>query len=48
MKNKVSQAEAFSQAKAELTGDNVEEQLARLERQDRVEKLLADLKARRG
>jgi phage shock protein A len=47
-RNKVSHAEAVSQAKAELLSDDVDERLAALEKQDAVEKLLADLKARKG
>ena len=32
----------------EMVGDDVEEKLAALEKEDRIEKLLADLKQRRG
>ena len=48
MKDKVQRSEAISQAKAELSGDTVEDQLAVLERQDEVERLLAELKAKRA
>ena len=48
MKDKVQRSEAISAAKAELTGDTVEDQLAVLEREDEVERLLAELKAKRG
>jgi phage shock protein A len=48
MKSKVQHNEAFSQAKAELTGDTIEDRLASLEKQDEVERLLADLKSKRG
>jgi phage shock protein A len=48
MKNKVQHHEAFSQAKAELTGDSIEDRLASLEKQDEVERLLAELKSKRG
>ena len=48
MNNKVQHNEAFSQAKAELTGDSVEDRLASLERQDEVERLLAELKSKRA
>ena len=41
-------SEAMSQAKAELNGDTIEERLASLEKQDEVERLLADLKSKRG
>lgn len=47
MKSKVQHNEAFSHAKAELTGDSMEDRLASLERQDEVERLLAELKSRR-
>jgi phage shock protein A len=48
MKNKVSRAEAISQAKSELAGDNVEDRLAALGKEDEIEKLLNELKARRS
>jgi phage shock protein A len=48
MQNKVQRNEAMSQAKAELTGDTVEDRLASLEKQDEVERLLAELKSKRG
>ena len=48
MKGKVQRSEAMSQAKAELTGDGMEDRLASLEKQDQVERLLAELKAKRG
>jgi len=48
LKNSVLRNEAIGQAKAELTGDTVEDRLASLEKQDEVDRLLADLKARRG
>ena len=48
MKNKVSRSEALSQAKSELAGDSVEDRLAALGKEDEIEKLLSDLKARRG
>jgi len=48
MKNKVERSEALSQAKAELMGDTVEDRLASLERQDQIERLLTDLKARKA
>jgi len=48
MKSKVQRNEALSRAKAELTGDSMEDQLASLEKQDEVEKLLAELKSKRG
>ena len=48
MKDKVTRHEAVSQAKAELAGDNLEERFTQLEREDEVDRLLADLKAKRG
>ncbi len=48
MRNKVQRNEALSQAKAELTADSMEDRLASLEKQDEVERLLAELKAKRG
>jgi phage shock protein A len=48
MKEKVRHSEAFSQAKADLIKDDVEEQLVSLEKQDQIEKMLADMKAKRG
>ncbi len=40
--------EALSQAKAELTGDTIEDRLASLEKEEEVNRLLAELKAKRG
>ena len=48
MKGKVQRSEALSQAKAELTGDSIEDRLASLEKQEEVTRLLAELKAKRG
>jgi phage shock protein A len=48
MKRKVAHAEATSQAKAGMVSDDVEERLAALEKQDRIEQLLAELKSKRG
>jgi phage shock protein A len=48
MKGKVQRHEALSQAKAELTGDTIEDRLASLEKQEEVTRLLAELKAKRG
>lgn len=44
MNHKVNHAEAVSQARTELLGDNVDDQFAALEKQDEIERLLADLK----
>jgi phage shock protein A len=48
MKGKVQRDEALSQAKAELTGDSIEDRLASLEKEEEVNRLLAELKAKRG
>jgi phage shock protein A len=48
MQTKVRRAEAVSHAKAEMANDNLEDKLAALEKEDEIEKLLNDLKARRA
>jgi phage shock protein A len=48
MKNKVQFAAAVSQAKAELASENVDDKFAALEKQDAIEKLLKEIKARRA
>jgi phage shock protein A len=48
MKHKVARTEAVSQAKAELAVDDVEDRLAALEKEDRIEQLLTELKTKRG
>jgi len=48
MKRKVAHSEAMSQAKSEIAADNIEERLAALEKQDRIEQLLMEIKTRRG
>jgi phage shock protein A len=48
MKRKVAHAEAHSQAKSEIAAEDVEERLAVLEKEDRIEQLLAELKTKRG
>jgi phage shock protein A len=48
MKRKVMHAEAVSQAKSEIATDNVDDRLAALEKEDEIDKLLAELKARRS
>ncbi len=48
MKNKVQHSEAAAQAKAELgADDDVETKFAALEKQDEIDRLLADLKSKR-
>jgi phage shock protein A len=48
MKRKVAHSEALSQAKGEIACDNIEDRLAALEKEDRIEHLLAELKSKRG
>ena len=48
MKSKVQTAAAVSQAKAELANDDLEDRLAVLEKEDEIERLLNELKARRA
>jgi phage shock protein A len=48
MKHKVAHAQATSQAKSEIAADNMEDRLAALEKEDRIEQLLAELKNKRG
>ena len=48
MKQKVARAEAVSQAKAEMAVDSLDDRFAALEKEDAIDKLLADLKARKG
>jgi len=48
MKRKVAHSEAVSQAKSEIAGDNLDDRLAALEKEDRIEQLLAELKQKRG
>jgi len=48
MQDKVRHSEAVSQAKAELFKDDVSERLAALEKEDQIEKMLAELKAKRS
>jgi phage shock protein A len=48
MKRKVAQNEAVSHAKAEIAAEDIEGRLAALEKEDRIEQLLAELKTKRG
>jgi phage shock protein A len=48
MREKTRHEEAMSQAKAELLGDNVEDKLAALEKQDVIERMLAEIKERKA
>ena len=48
MKRKVAREEAIGGAKAQLLADDVEDRLAALEKEDRIEQLLTELKTKRG
>ena len=48
MQAKVRHTEAVGHAKSQLLADNTEEKLAALEKEDQIEQLLADIKARRA
>ncbi len=48
VKNKVQRAEAVGHAKSALAEDSIEDRLAALEKNDQVEKLLAEIKSRKG
>jgi len=48
MQDKVRHSEAVSQAKAEIFKDDVDEQFAALDKQDKIDKMLAEMKAKRG
>jgi phage shock protein A len=47
MKRKVAHSAAVSQAKSEIAGDNIDDRIAAIEKEDRIEQLLAELKGRR-
>jgi len=50
MKNKVMHSEAVGQAKTEMVNDagNIEDRLARLEKEDEINRILGELKAQKG
>jgi phage shock protein A len=48
MKRKVTHEEAVSQAKSELAGDNVDDRFAAMEKEDAIERLLAEIKSKRS
>jgi len=48
MKTKVQRAEAVGHAKSQMAGDDIEDKLAALEKDDQVEQLLAQLKTKRA
>jgi phage shock protein A len=48
MRNKVANAEALGLATSELAAESLNDRMAALEKHDRIEKLLAEIKERRG
>jgi phage shock protein A len=48
MKRRVAHDEAVSQAKSEIASDNVDDRFAAMEKEDAIEKLLAEIKSRRS
>jgi phage shock protein A len=48
MKRKVAHAEAHSHAKAQVAAEDIEHRLSALEKEDRIEQALVELKTRRG
>jgi phage shock protein A len=48
VKDKVRHAEAVSQAKSSIATDDIEERLAALGKEDEIDKLLAEIKTRKG
>jgi phage shock protein A len=48
MKRKVAHSEAVSEARSEIAGSDINDRLAALEKEDRIEQLLAELKGKRG
>jgi phage shock protein A len=47
LKNKVQHTESATQAKSELLADDVEDRFAQMEKQEEIDRLLADIKAKR-
>ena len=47
LEDEVSRSETMNRAKAELIGDDVEDKFASMEKEDQINRLLAELKARR-
>jgi phage shock protein A len=48
MKRKVDREEAIGEAKVQLLADDVEDRISALEKEDRIEQLLTELKTKRG
>jgi len=48
MKHKVERSEAVGQAKAALVGEDIDDRFAKLEKEEEIERMLAEIKQRRG
>jgi len=48
LKHKVARAEAAGEAKSQIAAENIDDRLRALEKEDRIEQLLAELKTKRG
>jgi hypothetical protein len=48
MRSKVARQEALGQAKGELLGDDIDQRLQALEREQKINALLGEIKARKG
>ncbi|MBV9610124.1 MAG: PspA/IM30 family protein [Acidobacteria bacterium] len=48
MKTKVARSEAASQAKSEIASEDIDDRFRKLEHEDEIDRLLADIKSRRG
>jgi phage shock protein A len=48
MKTKVARTEAVSQAKSEIASEDIDDRFRKLEHEDEIERLLAEIKTRRG
>ena len=48
MKHKVERSEAVGQAKAALAGEDIDDRFAKLEKEDEIERMLAEIKQRRA
>jgi phage shock protein A len=48
MKRKVERSEALGQAKAALAGEDIDDRFAKLEKEEEIERMLAEIKQRRG
>ncbi len=48
MKHKVERSEAVGQAKTALAGEDIDDRFAKLEKEEEIERMLAEIKQRRG